>query len=78
MLARSRLRRRYLVVVAGDAAQARALTTEIRGVETLAAISDAAINESGPERRTVGVRLAAAARRAAGVRGARPGRARAR
>ena len=55
MLARGRLRRRYLVVVAGDAAQARALTTEIRGVETLAAISDATINESGPERRTVGV-----------------------
>jgi hypothetical protein len=55
VLARGRLRRRYLVVVAGDASQARALTTEIRGVETLAAISDAAIDESGPERRTVGV-----------------------
>jgi hypothetical protein len=55
VLARGRLRRRYLVVVAGDASQARALTTEIRGVETLAAISDAAINESGPERRTAGV-----------------------
>ncbi len=55
VLARGRLRRRYLVVVAGDAAQARALTTEIRGVETLAAISDATINESGPERRTVAV-----------------------
>ena len=55
VLARGRLRRRYLVVVAGDAGQARALTTEIRGVETLAAISDAAITESGPARRTVGV-----------------------
>ena len=55
VLAPGRLRRRYLVVVAGDAAQARALTTEIRGVETLVAISDATINESGPERRTVGV-----------------------
>jgi hypothetical protein len=55
VLERGRLRRRYLVVVAADSAQARALTTEIRGVETLAAIADAAISESGPERRTVGV-----------------------
>ena len=47
VLAQGRVRRRYLVVVAGDATQARALTTEIRGVETLAAISDAAITESG-------------------------------
>ncbi len=55
VLAQGRVRRRYLVVVAGDATQARALTTEIRGVETLAAISDAAITESGPERQTVDV-----------------------
>jgi len=55
VLARGRLRRRYLVVVAADASQARALTTEIRGVETLAAIADATIRESGPQRRIVGV-----------------------
>jgi hypothetical protein len=51
VLEHGRLRRRYLVVVAGDAAQATALTTRIRGIETLAAISDASIDESGPERR---------------------------
>lgn len=45
-----RLRRRYLVIAAADAAQARALTTQIRGLETLAAISDAAIDERGPAR----------------------------
>jgi hypothetical protein len=42
-----RLRRRYLVIVAADAAQARALTTRIRGLETLAAIADASIVEQG-------------------------------
>ena len=76
VLAQGRVRRRYLVVVAGDAAQARALTTEIRGVETLAAISDAAITESGPERQTVDVLSLRLARSAAGVHGARPGRPR--
>jgi surface antigen len=49
-LERGRLRRRYLVIAAADAAQARALTTEIRGLESLAAISDATINERGPAR----------------------------
>jgi hypothetical protein len=38
------------VVVAAGSAQARELTTEIRGVETLTAISDAAIREKGPAR----------------------------
>jgi hypothetical protein len=43
-----RLRRRYLVIAAADPAQARALTTQIRGLDTLAAIADAAIDEEGP------------------------------
>jgi hypothetical protein len=50
LLSRGSLRRRYVVVVAGDAIQARALTTSIRGVETLTAISDAAIREEGRQR----------------------------
>jgi hypothetical protein len=55
-----RLRQRYLVIDAADAAQARALTTQIRGVETLAAVADAAIDEQGPAQavsRLVSVRL---------------------
>ncbi len=42
------LRRRYLVVVAGDPAQARRMTSGIRGVSTLAAISDTSVHEEGP------------------------------
>ena len=49
------LRSRYLVVVAGDAAQARQLTSGIRGVATLAAISDAAVREQGEAERVVQV-----------------------
>jgi len=45
-----RLRRRYLVIAAADPGQARALTSQIRGLESLAAISDATINEHGPAR----------------------------
>jgi hypothetical protein len=45
-----RLRRRYLVIAAADPGQARALTSQIRGLESLAAISDATINERGPAR----------------------------
>ncbi len=52
LLARGRLRRRYLVVVAADEAQALALTSRIRGVETLAALSDASLLQDGPARRT--------------------------
>jgi hypothetical protein len=48
ILAAGRLRRRYLVVVAGDARQARRMTAGIRGVATLAAISDTAVREQGP------------------------------
>jgi hypothetical protein len=54
------LRRRYLVIAAADAPQARALTTQIRGLGTLAAISDAAIDEQGPAEavsRVVSLRL---------------------
>jgi hypothetical protein len=47
LLSRGRLRRRYLVVVAAGAEQARALTAQIRGVETLAALSDASVIQSG-------------------------------
>jgi hypothetical protein len=43
-----RLQRRYLVIAAADPAQARALTTQIRGLDTLAAIADAALDEKGP------------------------------
>jgi hypothetical protein len=50
LLSSGSLRRRYVVVVAGDATQAQALTNAIRGVETLTAISDAAIREEGPQR----------------------------
>ena len=45
-----RLRHRYLVIAASDPAHARALTSRIRGLESLAAISDATINERGPAR----------------------------
>jgi hypothetical protein len=55
LLTRGNLRRRYLVVVAADAAQARELTVQIRGVQALAAISDAAIREQGPEREVAAV-----------------------
>jgi len=55
LLRRETLRRRYLVVVAGDAGQAQALTTEIRGVETLAAIADATVREEGRAQRVAAV-----------------------
>jgi hypothetical protein len=43
VLRRSRLRRRYLVVVARDGAHARRLTRRIAGVETLTALTDTQI-----------------------------------
>ena len=52
LLTRGRLRRRYLVVVAAGPEQARALTTEIRGVETLAALADATVVQDEPAART--------------------------
>ncbi len=55
LLASGRLRRRYLVVVAGDVTQARALTSRIRGLETLAALADASVFQSGPAQRTTRV-----------------------
>jgi hypothetical protein len=48
LLSSGRLRRRYLVVVAGGSEEARALTSGIRGVETLAALSDASVIQDGP------------------------------
>ena len=51
VLKKPRLRRRYLVVVAGGGAGARALTERIRGVESLAAISDAEVRRRGSARR---------------------------
>jgi hypothetical protein len=50
-----RLRRRSLVVVARDAAQLRRLTRGIRGVESLAAITDSAVQEEGSARRAAQV-----------------------
>jgi hypothetical protein len=52
LLSRGRLRRRYLVVVAAGAEQARALTEEIQGVETLAALADASVVQTGNAART--------------------------
>ena len=52
LLTRGRLRRRYLVVVAAGPEQARALTVEIRGVETLAALADASVIQRGSAART--------------------------
>ena len=47
LLSSGRLRRRYLVVVAGGAEEGRVLTSGIRGVETLAALSDASVIQDG-------------------------------
>ncbi len=51
----ARLKRRLLVVVAADAAQARALTARIRGVERLAAITDAEVRTRPPAQRVTAV-----------------------
>jgi hypothetical protein len=55
VLERPRLRRRYLVVVASGAQAARSLTDSIRGVASLAAISDAEVQETGPAQRVSSV-----------------------
>ena len=55
ILAAGRLGKRYLVVVAADSQQARRMTSGIRGVATLAAISDAAVREQGPAERVAQV-----------------------
>lgn len=55
LLTSGRLRRRYLVVVAAGSEQARALTQEIRGLDTLAALSDAGVIQGGPAKRTTRV-----------------------
>lgn len=51
LLVRGRLRRRYLVVATADGAQARRITAGIRGVGTLAALTDTEVREAGRERR---------------------------
>jgi hypothetical protein len=55
ILVSGRLRGRYLVVVAGDSRQARQMTSGIRGVATLAAISDTGVREAGEAERVVRV-----------------------
>ena len=55
VLRRPRLRRRYLVVVAGGTQAARSLTERIRGVESLAAISDTEVQEAGAAQRVSAV-----------------------
>ena len=55
VLPAGRLRRRYLVVVARTAQDARALTQGIRGVSELAAITDSRVRETGPARRAAEV-----------------------
>jgi hypothetical protein len=54
-LPRAHLRRRYLVIVAPTAAGAKALTEDIRGVETLSAVADTAVREEGPAQRVAKV-----------------------
>jgi hypothetical protein len=55
ILVSGRLRRRYLVVVAGDSRQARQMTSGVRGVATLAAISDTGVREAGEAERVIRV-----------------------
>ena len=60
LLPRRRLQRRYLVLVAADAGQAKTLTTGIRGIESLAAIADSTVIQTEPAwavERVVGLRL---------------------
>jgi hypothetical protein len=54
-LPRAPLRRRYLVVVAPTAGAAEQLTLDIDGVETLAAVSDTSVRETGPAQRVTQV-----------------------
>ena len=51
VLTQGSLERRYLVQVAADGEQARALTASIRGLATLSAITDSEVREDGPARR---------------------------
>ena len=55
LLANGRLRRRYLVVVAADPAQALRLTARIRGLESLTALTDTEIRVQGPAQRVASV-----------------------
>ena len=51
VLKRGTLRKRYLVLVAGDARQARRMTSAIRGLESLTALTDTEVQQSGPAQR---------------------------
>jgi hypothetical protein len=51
VIAKGHLRRRYLVVVAGDAAQARRITSAIRGLSSLTALTDTEVRQAGPAQR---------------------------
>jgi hypothetical protein len=51
VLANGRLRHRYLVLIAADARQARRLTSAIRGVEGLTALTDTEVRQEGPAER---------------------------
>ncbi|HEY7077454.1 MAG TPA: hypothetical protein VH418_18885 [Solirubrobacteraceae bacterium] len=69
-LTSGRLRGRYLVIDAADPAQARALTTQIRGLDGLAAVADAAVDEEGPAQavsRVVSLRVLVVASAFAGL-----------
>src|SRR4051794_21561300 len=51
VLAAGRLRKRYLVVVAADASEARRMTSAIRGLESLTALTDTEVHQEGPSER---------------------------
>ena len=79
VLARGRLRRRYLVVVAAATPRRRARSRPRSAASRRSPRSPTPRStRAGPRAQTVGVRLAAAARRLPAFAGARPGRAAAR
>jgi hypothetical protein len=51
VLAAGRLRRRYLVVIAADSGDARKMTSAIRGLESLTALTDTEVHQEGPAER---------------------------
>jgi hypothetical protein len=55
VLARGRLERRYLVVVAADPARARRITSAIRGLESLTALTDTEVHQEGAAERVKSV-----------------------
>ena len=55
VLTRGSLEPRYLVVVAGDVRQARSLTSSIRGLSSLTAITDSEVRQAGVAQRVTSV-----------------------